>query len=116
LADAQKLVVVVGRHVVVVALHIVAWCVVANDKMLGDPFSVHVGVPVMSVVEFVPASVIVIVQGAAADNETVEDVKFRAAGIVAPATVSLPTVYVAGGDAAQPPPLEVSPSKITPVA
>jgi hypothetical protein len=87
------LVVVVGWHAVNgPPLHIVAWCVVAKDKMLGDPVSVHVGVPVMSAVEFVPARVIVIVQGAEVESATVEDVKFSALGMVAPARVSLPTV------------------------
>jgi ethanolamine utilization microcompartment shell protein EutL len=86
------LVVVVGRHVIVAALHIVAWCVVANDKMLDDPFSVQVGVPVMFAVLFVPARVIVIVQGAELESATVELVKLSELGIVAPASVSLPTV------------------------
>jgi hypothetical protein len=93
LADSQKLVAVVGWHVVATALHIVAWCVVANDTMLDEPVSVQlVGVPVRLATEAVPARVTVIVNGEVVVRVTVEDPKLSAVGIVAPATTSFATV------------------------
>jgi hypothetical protein len=82
---------VVGWQVVFAALQIVAWCVVAKDKMPAAGVNVHVGEPDMVAVLFVPASVIVIVHGADVDNDTVELVNARLLGIVAPASVIFPT-------------------------
>ena len=89
MTDAQKFVVVVGWHVVVAALHIVAWCVVANERMLGEPVSVQVGAPVIVTVLFVPAKVMVAVHGAEPERATVELLKDMMLGIVAPVNVSL---------------------------
>ena len=57
----------VGWHVVEAALHIVACRVVTKDRTEDEAVKFQVGVPVSVAVEFVPASVIVIVHGAVVD-------------------------------------------------
>jgi hypothetical protein len=93
LSGAQKFVAVVGWHVVATALHMVAWCVVANDTMLDEPVSIQlVGVPLRLATVAEPPRVIVIVYGEVVVRATVEVPKLIAVGIVAPATTSFATV------------------------
>lgn len=72
----------------------VAWSGVAFDRTLGDPVSFQLGVPdgVAVTVLFVPASVIVAVQGAVDETASVEVRNEMRPEMVAPVTAIFPTL------------------------